>query len=83
MISISDKDTAERAGLELRTAFDACGRALIAVREGASADEAQQFQEKIGDIFYILIFKLMEPLYYAHPELRPEDWDDRPPMDPE
>jgi hypothetical protein len=39
-------------------------------------------QEKVGDLFYNIIFKVMEPLYIQHPNLRSENWDDRPPLDP-
>ena len=40
------------------------------------------YSEQVGDLLYTIIFKLLEPIYFQHPDLRPEDWDNKPPMDP-
>ena len=40
------------------------------------------YSEQVGDLLYTIIFQLLEPIYFQVPDLRPEDWDSKPPMDP-
>jgi len=50
---------------------------MLQVNQTCSEAEATVYRQKIGDIFYILVFGLLEPLYQEHPQLKPSDWDDR------
>jgi hypothetical protein len=63
--------------------FHRLGASLFVVRERCSKEGAEAYQSRVGDLFYNVIFKVLEPLYVDHPHLRPEDWDDRSPMDPD
>lgn len=82
MIMINDKVRAKEISTALTAAFDSIGRSLVLARAACDESELKDYNQQVGDIFYIIIFKLLEPIYHQHPELRPEDWDDKPPMDP-
>jgi hypothetical protein len=75
-LGISDPAVAVEADHALRNAFDTLGESLVRVRQRCNAEEAEAYSQKIGDIFYIIVFDLLEPLYEKHPQLKPANWDD-------
>jgi hypothetical protein len=58
----------------LTKTFNALGESIIDVNDRCSPEEAQAYRQKVGDIFYIITFGVLEPLYKEHPELKPPDW---------
>ena len=58
----------------LAKTFNDLGESIIDVNKRCTEEEAAAYRAKIGDIFYIITFKLNEPLYEQHPGLKPEDW---------
>lgn len=60
----------------LQRTFDSLGESILRVNAGCGEAEASLYREKIGDIFYVIVFGLLEPLYKKHPQLKPPDWDD-------
>ena len=72
---ISDRDLAAEVSKLLQQTFQTLGESLVDVNQRCSEVEAAAYREKIGDIFYIIVFKLLEPLYEQHPHLKPSDWD--------
>ena len=83
MIVIEDHDRAKEISTALTAAFDSIGSSLVLAREACNESQLKEYNRHVGDLFYIITFKLLEPLYQQHPELRPEDWDDKPLMDPD
>lgn len=49
---------------------------MLRVNSEATEAEAALYREKVGDIFYVIVFGILEPLYETHPELKPAGWDD-------
>jgi hypothetical protein len=82
ILGIKDPDVAADVGRTLRNAFDILGESLRRVKQTCSEEEAAVYQQKVGDIFYIIVFDLLEPLYEEHPQLKPADWDDREGVSP-
>lgn len=82
-MKITDEQAAADVSAAMNDVFHRLGASLLVVRERCSIEEAEAYQSRIGDLFYNVIFKVLEPLYVDHPHLRPEDWDDRSPMDPD
>ena len=72
---ISDPDVAADVSRLLQQTFQTLGESVVDVNRRCSKEEAAAYREKIGDIFYIIVFKLLEPLYEQHPHLKPSDWD--------
>jgi hypothetical protein len=77
-LGIKDLDIAAEVNRALRSAFDILGDSMVRVRESCSKEETETYSQKIGDIFYIIVFDLLEPLYDEHPQLKPADWDNNP-----
>ena len=50
---------------------------MLQVNAACGEAESTLYRAKIGDVFYILIFGILEPLYEKHPQLKPPGWDDR------
>jgi hypothetical protein len=75
-LGIKHPDVAADVDRALRNAFDTLGDSLRRVKQSCSEEEAAIYSQKIGDIFYILVFHLLEPLYEEHPQLKPESWDE-------
>jgi hypothetical protein len=75
-LGIKDADVAADVDRALRNSFDILGDSLRRVMHSCSEEEATVYKQKVGDIFYIITFGLMEPLYEEHPQLKPENWDD-------
>ena len=80
---LHDKTAAAEMSKELREAFACLDRSAAIMRKHATEEESKAYLQKVGGVLYGIIFKLMEPLYFEHPDLRPEGWDDLPPMDPD
>jgi hypothetical protein len=59
----------------LQRTFDSLGESILRVNAGCSEAEASLYREKIGNIFYVIMFGILEPLYEKHPQLKPLDWD--------
>jgi hypothetical protein len=74
---IKNEEVAASVSLVLQDAFNRLGESMLHVNKTCSEDEAAVYRQKIGDLFYILVFGLLEPLYEEHPQLKPPDWDDR------
>lgn len=74
---IRDEDVAAKVSQALQDAFNRLGESMLEMNNGGSQAEKELYRRKIGDIFYIIVFDLLEPLYKDHPKLKPVDWDDR------
>jgi len=74
---IRNAELAADVSQTLRTTFDALGDSILRVNAGCDEAEASLYREKIADIFYIIVFGILEPLYEQHPQLKPPDWDER------
>ncbi|MDQ2925333.1 MAG: hypothetical protein M3R43_07250 [Acidobacteriota bacterium] len=87
MISISNLQTAEEVNQAVQEAWSHLDRSAFIVREQCSEAEAAEYVKKIGDVLYLIVFKIQEPLYRQHPSLQPADWsdewDDKPLLDPD
>jgi hypothetical protein len=75
---IKNADVAASVNQSLQDAFHILGESMVRVRRNCSEAEAASYGERIGDIFYIITFKLLEPLYEEHPQLKPPAWDRDP-----
>ncbi len=71
---IKKADVAASVSELLTDTFNALGESIINVNNLCSEEEASAYRQKIGDIFYIITFKLLEPLYEQHRQLKPPDW---------
>lgn len=72
---IDNEDLAADVSNVLQSAFNALGESMVRVNAGCDEVEAARYREKIGDIFYVIVFGILEPLYEKHPQLKPPDWD--------
>jgi hypothetical protein len=81
MIVINDRDKAKEISTALTESFDSIGRSMLIARSACDAAQIEEYSKYVGDLFYIITFKLLEPIYLQHHELRPGDWKDKPPMD--
>ena len=61
---------------KLRSCYQLLEESISEVNQQCDEEQAKAYRQKIGDIFTILVFDLMEPLYDTHPELKPTDWED-------
>jgi hypothetical protein len=48
------------------------------VRQRCSTEETDRYVSAVGVVCAEIIFKLMEPLYEAHPHLAPSNWNSPP-----
>ncbi len=71
---IKEPEVARKVSELLQRTFDELGASMIEVNHSCSGEEAAAYRDKIGDMFYIITFKLLEPLYEEHPHLKPEGW---------
>jgi hypothetical protein len=72
---IRDRDIAADVNKVLQQTFQTLGESIVDVNRRCSEEDAAEYREKISDIFYIIVFKILEPLYEQHPQLKPADWD--------
>lgn len=61
---------------KLRDCYLLLEESISEVNQQCDEEQAKAYRQKIGGIFSILVFDLMEPLYKAHPELKPPDWEE-------
>jgi hypothetical protein len=73
---IKNKDVAASVNSKLRNCYQLLEESIAEVNRTCDEEQAKAYRQKIGSLFTILVFDLMEPLYQAHPELRPSDWQD-------
>ena len=74
---IKDSEVATNVSQVLQDAFNHLGESMMQVNKTCSETEAAAYRQRIGDIFYIIVFDILEPLYEEHPQLKPVDWDGR------
>ena len=77
---IENEEVAKNVSQVLQSTFNALGESMLQVNARCGETEAAIYREKVGDIFYILVFGLLEPLYKQHPQLKPAGWDDQKDM---
>ena len=82
MVTIANKEAAKEISAALQDAFNSLGRSLGIAKAACTESELKAYSDQVSDLFYGITFKLLEPLYDQHPDLRPNGWDDKPPMDP-
>ena len=73
---IEDGDLAASVNSKLRSCYQLLEESIWEVNGQCDEEQAKAFRQKIGNLFSILVFDLMEPLYKAHPELKPPGWED-------
>ena len=73
---IENAELASDVSQLLQRTFDSLGESIVRVNALCGEAEASLYREKIGDIFYVIVFGILEPLYEKHPQLKPPDWDD-------
>jgi hypothetical protein len=87
MISIPDPEAAKEVNQLVMEAWKQLDHSVAVVRETCKEDEVAEYLQKIGDILYLIVFKIQEPLYRQHPALKPAGWtdeyDDKPLLDPD
>jgi hypothetical protein len=72
---IKNAEIAAEVSRVLQNTFNVLGESMRQVSNACSEDETAIYRKKIGDIFYIIVFGLLEPLYEDHPQLKPSDWE--------
>jgi hypothetical protein len=72
---IENVELASEVSQLLQRTFDSLGESILRVNAACGEAEASLYREKIGDIFYVIVFGILEPLYEKHPELKPPNWD--------
>jgi hypothetical protein len=80
---IKNPGVAASVSRALQDAFDSLGNSMRQVSQSCSEDETSFYRRKISVIFSIIVFDMLEPLYEEHPQLKPEDWDDRQDLKPQ
>jgi hypothetical protein len=84
MLTISDKEAAKEVSDAMKDVFARLEQSVAVVRARCDVDETQAYLQRVGDLFYNIIFKVQEHLYEQHPEMWPENWGERkPPLDPD
>jgi ubiquinone/menaquinone biosynthesis C-methylase UbiE len=75
---IENAEVAGKVDEALREAYRVLDNSAALVRERCSEAETKNYLQQVGNVLYELIFRMMEPLYKAHPELKPNDWTESP-----
>ncbi len=73
---IENKEVAAEIEHKFRSCYQLLEDAILEVNKQCSEAEAKAFRQKVGTLFSGIVFDFLEPLYAAHPELKPPDWDD-------
>jgi hypothetical protein len=76
LLMIEDKEVANNINGKLRSCYHLLEESICEVNERCGEEQAKAYRQKVGDIFSIIVFGLLEPLYEAHPELKPSGWND-------
>lgn len=72
---IADANVAASLAEAAKEAYRIMDDSAALVRSRCDEAEAQQYVHAVGNVCCEIIFRIMEPLYEAHPELKPEGWD--------
>jgi hypothetical protein len=72
---IENEDVAANVNEKLLSCYRLLEESIWEVNKHCSEEQAKAYRQKITTLFSILAFELMEPLYEAHPKLKPSDWD--------
>ena len=75
---IENAEVASKVDGALREAYRVLDNSAALVRERCSEAETENYLQQVGTVLCELIFRMMEPLYKAHPELKPDGWTDSP-----
>jgi hypothetical protein len=75
---IENPEVAAKVDVAIREAYRVLDDSAALVRERCSEEETKNYLQQVGNVLYELIFRMMEPLYKEHPELKPEGWTDFP-----
>lgn len=75
---IENPEVAAKVDEAVREAYRVLDNSAALVRERCSEVETKNYLQAVGNVMYELIFRMMEPLYKAHPELKPAGWTDSP-----
>jgi len=75
---IENEEVAAEVAAALREAYQVLDNSAALVRQRCSEAETNNYLQQVGNVLYELIFRMMEPLYKAHPELKPNGWTDSP-----
>jgi hypothetical protein len=73
---VDDFETAKRLAESLQASFNSLDESAAIVRQHCSKEETDQYLRAVGPVCAEIVFKLMEPLYLRHPELKPAGWGD-------
>jgi hypothetical protein len=71
---ISNAEAATVISKHIQESFRQLDQSAFIVREKGSEAEIKAYLDAVGPICADICFKLMEPLYRAHPQLAPEGW---------
>ena len=72
---IRDEKLAAAIAEQIKAAYAALDHSAYLVRQSGAPDEVTPYINAIGTVCYEIISKLMDPLYQAHPNLKPESWE--------
>jgi ubiquinone/menaquinone biosynthesis C-methylase UbiE len=75
---IENDEVAAEVDAALREAYRVLDNSAALVRQRCTEAETNNYLQQVGNVLYELIFRMMEPLYKAHPELKPNGWTDSP-----
>ena len=78
---IENPEVAAKVDVAIREAYRVLDDSAAEVREKCSEEEINDYLQRVGNVLYELIFRMMEPLYKKHPELKPEGWTDSPELE--
>lgn len=73
---VSDIHAAKEIQETLAKAAQALEKSIIVVEERCCADEYQRYKAIVGQVIAKMLFEIVEPLYEAHPILKPMSWDE-------
>ena len=72
---VKDNKLAAAVAEQIKAAYAALDHSAYLVRQTGAPDEITPYINSVGTVCYEIISKLMDPLYEAHPELKPEGWE--------
>jgi hypothetical protein len=72
---VEDFEIAKQLAEALKASFSLLDESAAIVRQHCSKEETDQYLKAVGPVCAEIVFKLMEPLYRRHPELKPAGWD--------
>jgi hypothetical protein len=75
---IKEPDVAKQISETMKRMWNELMSCFEVVRERCSPEEYQAFRKATKNIGCGIVFDVMEPLYDAHPNLKPPNWDDVP-----